>query len=90
MLEGVEFFEDVLQVVELLAGFGEFAFRGQPLIVREVLACLGDERLVSAAGWIAGGLRRAGDGCGRGASVLLSVEDSEPKREASAASKVGA
>ena len=37
---GVELVEDVFEVVEFLAGFGEFAGGGEALVVGEVLAGL--------------------------------------------------
>ena len=87
--QGIELVEGAFQVVEFLAGFGEFAFRGEALVVGEVAAGLGDEGLRSRpAGSWRGALRTAG--AGFGASGALSDEDSEPKRDASAASKVGA
>ena len=40
-----ELIERALQVVELLAGLGQFAFRGEALIVGEVAAGLRNERM---------------------------------------------
>ena len=82
----IQLVEDAFQVVQLLAGFGKFAFRCQALVIGEVLAGLRDERVCILTGLAA----PVASGAARGASAELSVEVSEPNRDASAASKVGA
>jgi hypothetical protein len=81
----VELVESVLEVVKFLAGFREFALRGEALVVGEVAAGLGDE---GAADGCAPGCV---DDCGAGEeSDAVRDEDCVPNSDASAASKVGA
>ena len=42
---GIQLAQHALQVVEFLPGVGQLAFRSQTLIVGEVLAGLGNERV---------------------------------------------
>ena len=81
----VELVNRALEFFKFLPSFGELSFCCQSLIVSEILGGFRDEPVISPTGWCAAVFW----GAALGASAAVREEVAPPKREVSAASKVG-